>query len=261
VDGFEAGEEGMGQGAGGELPHRLELIIEDAVAIVLVANLHADDLVERRRSRVGVYMRARAVAGSHGAEIPLQIGQPVVDGQVVAAPPLVRSRRANVILIGVVERPRVSRVDRDALQGGAVIVDDAVGIRRLVQLAGVEAEIERVIAHVPDDVRPELVIGTLEVAKPVRVGGRPVDAIVQARNGRGAGDVASAVDGPERACLYAGAVVKIRRWRVIDDVDRAARRTAAEQRRTRPSRISACFTPLSEWERPTSWSPSREPSL
>lgn len=54
---FEAGDQGMGHGTDGEFPHRLELIVEGAIAIVLVTSLPVrrtsgvgSDVVEMRRA-------------------------------------------------------------------------------------------------------------------------------------------------------------------------------------------------------------------
>jgi hypothetical protein len=80
---FETGQQGMGDGPGGKFPDRLELVVEAAIRIVLLAQLPADDFPVAD-------LGAGAVAIAEDIEGSIQIGEPVVDRQEIRDVPLVR---------------------------------------------------------------------------------------------------------------------------------------------------------------------------
>ena len=77
------------------------------------------------------------------------------------------------------------------------------------------------------------IVLTGEIAKTLSAGEGRVEAVVQSVDRRRARDIVAVGRGAERSDLRAGSPMEDRRRIVVDDVDRAAGRSAAEQRRPR----------------------------
>ena len=97
--------------------------------------------------------------------------------------------------------------------------------------ASIDGNVDRMRADLPFEGRPLLVIMALEVAEPVRMGEGRVQAVGQPGQAGRAGDIVAVRDRAEGAALDGRAGMEIGRGRVMDDIDRATRRTAAEERR------------------------------
>ena len=178
--------------------------------------------------------RAHAVVVAHHVDFTMHEGEAVVDGQKVGDVPFVGEGGTDVILFGEGKRRRIFRGDRNARNRRAVQIDQAVGIRRLLDMPCIEREIERVIADVPGEFRADFEVPAGEIAKTLPAGQRRVDAVVQPVDRRWTRDIVAVGHGAKRSNLRAGPPMENRRRIVMNDVDRAPGRAAAEQRRTRP---------------------------
>ena len=99
---FETGQQSMRDGPGREFPHRLELVVVIAVAVVLAPQLPAGDACPR-------YLGAAAVAVAHDIEQPGPIGEAIVDRHEVVEAPAIGQDRPHEALIGIGERRRIFR--------------------------------------------------------------------------------------------------------------------------------------------------------
>src|ERR1700722_7596849 len=93
-------------GTGVKAPEGLELVVEIAGVVGLLAELTPDHLAV-------AHLRARTVAVTEYVERPMKVREPVVDGQEVVDIPLIRQRGPNVRFLGEREQGRIFRVDRD----------------------------------------------------------------------------------------------------------------------------------------------------
>src|ERR1700761_9056006 len=82
----------------------------------------------------------------------------------------------------------------------------------------------------PGEGRPQLVIIAFKLAETARMRDGGIGAEIEPIDGRRAGRISAARHRTERAGLKRAAVMQLRRRREMDEVDRAARRSAAEQR-------------------------------
>jgi hypothetical protein len=179
---FETGQQRMDDRTGREFPHRLELIVVIAVAIVLAAQLPAGD----SRSR---HLGAAAVAVAQHVEQPVPVREAVVDRHQIVEAPAIGDDGPYEALVGIGEWRRIFRGIRHAAQRLTLEVDNAIGIRRLIDLADIDAEIDRVIAELAFELRPEFVIVAAEIAEAVGMRDGRVGTEIEARQIGRAGDI------------------------------------------------------------------------
>src|SRR6201999_3047796 len=89
------------------------------------------------------------------------------------------------------------------------------------------------VLDVPGEFRPDFVVAAGKIAKAIGAREGGIQPVVQSVDGGGTGHVVAVADGAERSGLRAAAPMEHRRRLVMDNVDGAAGRAAAKQRRTR----------------------------
>ncbi len=139
---LEASQQRVVYRAGFQLPHWLELIVIGAVLVALLAKLPPDDLSSAE-------LRLCAVAVAQRVELAIQIGEAVVDCQDVVDVPCVRNGRANVGLIGGSNGVEYFALMEDIGGRRAVEIENAVGVRGVMNMTSIDRDIEDVVLRLP----------------------------------------------------------------------------------------------------------------